>query len=257
MADIDEFDDDIPNIDDLDAELATVDTDEPDLDDDQDDAEDDKAAPKPDDKPADDTAQLRAEIEALKREKHEERKAEQQRQAQWQIAQLETKEAELKTQRKAALEADDLDEESRLSDEILEIKLQRKLTAAPAAETPSVAPAAQAWADANPRFHTDAQFKQHTLAEYQKLQDEGYDYTHPRFYQELDKRLNRTPRMTGDIRHGGPVSRSARTNDTSAEASRQDRGWMEKFGINPNDKRAVKHWKSSKGLVAQMTRGGR
>lgn len=244
MADLDEFDDELPSIEDLDDDLVAP---EPD--------EDDEAEAKADDTP-NETAQLRAEIEALKRDKDAEKADEQQRQAQWTAAQIEAKEADLKARRKAALEADDLDEESRLNDEILEVKLQRKLTAAPAKAEPSVAPAAQSWADANPRFHTDEAFKQHALTEYKKLQADGFDYTHPRFYQELDKRLNRTPRMTGDIRNGGPVSRGSRT-DTGTEASKQDRGWMQKFGINFNDPNAKKHWKASKSMVAQMSRGGR
>lgn len=247
---MDDFNDD--DLKELDEELSALEPDEdlPDFDND-DEAEKEPEVEQP---KIDETAQLRAEIDALKRSQEAEKRAEAEAAERARQEQLKAREEELKARRKEALESDDLDQFDKIDEELSEVRLQRRMTVQvkrPASTAPA---AAQEWAEKNPRFFSDSAFHDLALAENAKLLAEGLNPEHPRFYQELDKRLNRTPRMNGDNKQGAPVQRTARHSSGDREAGRQDRGWMEKFGIDSGDKKAQAEWTKSKRIVQQMTR---
>lgn len=256
---------------DLDEELASLDLDEPlpDIDElgakDGDDAPEQASEPETDEpEPSaakiDDTAQLRAEVEALKREQEAARYAEAQAAEQARQAQLEARESELKAKRREALEADDMDAYEKIDDELADVRYQRRAQhqpVAPESSAPQAPQAAVEWVNRNPRFNTDAAFKAAAMEINNQLINEGFNPDHPRFYQEIDKRLNRTPRMNGDNKQGAPVNRASTARTDTRSADRQDRSWMEKLGIPATDKRAQTLWAQSKRQVQQMARGGR
>lgn len=205
----------------------------------------------------DETIALRAELEAIKREKEAERLAEQRAQAEWQAKQeadqLEAKERELTEKRKAALESDDLDAEAKFNDELIDVKLKRKAVAElrqqEATPTQSaedhLTPAARAWLQLNPEFYSDKDYKARVLAVNGELQKAGMKVDDPKFYRELDKRLNEASKPKQKHGQVAGVSRGSAMNAGNKPASQSkltsdDLRKMRKYGLdtsNPDHRR--------------------
>jgi hypothetical protein len=152
----------------------------------------------------------------------------------------------------------DLDQKLEIQQKLIDARyrLNEAETAAAAArrqaedEASAMAPAAQAWVSANPRFKSDQVFAAQAIAVSRQLESEGFNNTHPRFYAELDRRLRSTPRMGGNQQRssGGPVIRSGgqRGPAEGPTLTAFDRKMMSRFGLNPNDKRHAKQWLGNK-----------
>lgn len=122
--------------------------------------------------------------------------------------------------------------------------------------------AAQGWIDKNPRFRSDQRFADEAVAMSKRLEAEGLRNDHPRFYQELDRRLKRTPAMgkNGSRTSGAPVSRGDGRSDAQKAAPTEfDTRFMTKFGFDPNNKRHLQEWRKHKRQMNEehQARGGR
>jgi hypothetical protein len=122
------------------------------------------------------------------------------------------------------------------------------------------APAAQAWIDANPKYKTDAAFRERASRIAAELQTD-YRADGPLMYQELDRRLRaRTPMGNRAARSGGaPTSRQperAPGAADAAEATPFDQKWMRKTGLDPNNKRHLGEWKKHFKDLENETRYG-
>lgn len=113
---------------------------------------------------------------------------------------------------------------------------------------PSLNPAAQAWVDANPRFQSDQAFADQAVAAAKALEAEGYDKSSPKFYEQLDRRMRRSPRMQSQGHgSGAPVSRSGSgTAEPKGKASQFDEKFMRRFGLDPNNPRHLNAWRANK-----------
>lgn len=112
------------------------------------------------------------------------------------------------------------------------------------------APAVQGWIDANPRFKTDAAFRERASKIAAQLEQEGLNPSHPRMYQELDKRLRTKPAMgskSGNRSAPAPATRQPERGRSSGDLSPSafDSKWMPKIGLNPNNKAHLKEWKKN------------
>lgn len=169
---------------------------------------------------------------------------------------VQTKEQELEDIRKSLIEAEDTGEsaevkvaiQEKLATALLEVReakkgFQEAATYHQQVSTPR-APAAQAWIDANPRYRTDPAFKARAIKIAAQLEADGYSVTHPRLYQELDKRLRAKPVLGKPGKSGAaPVNRGSQQAAKTSGPTDFDKRWMSKIGLNPNDKRHLAEWK--------------
>lgn len=185
-----------------------------------------------------------------------------------QAALSEAREAWKKAERDYENDAIDLDKKAEIQQQLIDARyrLNEAETNRSAADravseqAQQIAPAAQAWIAANPRFNTDRAFQDQALELSQRLTADGYDASHPRFYQELDRRLRSTPRMNGNGRtSGGPVNRVGGPvrRGGSATLTDFDKKMMGRFGLNPRDQRHVKQWMGNKAALARREGRGR
>lgn len=185
---------------------------------------------------------------------------------QW-AAHVQAKEQELSDIRKKLIEAEDVGESSEtkvaiqesLATALLEVReakkgFQEAATYHQQVSTPR-APAAQAWIDANPKYKTDPAFKARATKLAAQLEAEGYAVSHPRLYQELDKRLRAKPVLGKPGKSGAaPVNRGSQQSAKSTGPSDFDKRWMKNLGLNPSDKRHLAEWKHHYGEMAGESR---
>lgn len=114
--------------------------------------------------------------------------------------------------------------------------------------------AAQAWMKANPRFESDAAFRDEANRVFNELTNEARDPRKPEFFAELDRRLRSKKPMTNRAKSSGaPVSRERATpradNPSSKGPSEKEAKWMRDFGLDPNNAKHVKRWQNEKRVM--------
>ena len=116
------------------------------------------------------------------------------------------------------------------------------------ANQPRLAPAQQAWLDANPKYSTDPRFQKQAQAAMRELADSGMDPTHQNFYRKVDEKLRAPTRMGRDSSRtpGAPAVRTDKNRDDSARMSEAEAKFITKLGYDPRDKRVAEQWKASK-----------
>lgn len=199
-----------------------------------------------------DEGALREELEALKREHAQARIAADQQRAKAQLDEREqaltSQEQALTAQRRKALEEDDLEAFDRVDAELTEVRFTRQALAQQRTQPPArdpaddVVPAAKAWVEKNPRFNTDQAFRQKVLEVNKTLQDEGYNLAHPRFYQELDRRLNPPKQRSGDVAGVARGSASSGRPTSQTRLTEADLKSMARYNMNPNSPEHRRAW---------------
>ena len=186
---------------------------------------------------------------------------------QWQ-AYLGAKEQELAAIKAKLIEADDLDKsaeervtlQTQLADTMLEIRQAKEKTQAAIdyhrqVSAPKPEPM-RAWIAKNSKYKTDPAFK----ARVDRIADalhgqEGLSPSHPRFYQELDKRLMAKKSMGKPGKQGAaPVRRTSQAAPAKDQPSDFDRRWMPKIGLNPAKKEHLAEWRHHAAELAREAR---
>ena len=114
---------------------------------------------------------------------------------------------------------------------------------------PRLAPAAQAWLDANSsRYGRDEKFTREAQKHMSALRSEGMDDTHQNFYRKLDERMrkpqkmgnpnNRQPSAAGVTRTGGPKP----TAEGQTKIPPGEQKFMRDIGFDPSNKRVAQEW---------------
>lgn len=116
------------------------------------------------------------------------------------------------------------------------------------ANQPRLAPAQQAWLDANPKYSTDPRFQKQAQQAMRELADSGMDPTHQNFYRKVDEKLRAPTRMGRDSRRtpGAPAIRTDKSRDDSSRMSEAEAKFVTKLGYDPRDKRVAEQWAKSK-----------
>ena len=175
---------------------------------------------------------------------------------QWQ-AYLGAKEQELAAIKAKLIEADDLDKsaeervtlQTQLADTMLEIRDAKAKTQAAIdyhrqVSAPKPEPM-RAWIAKNSKYKTDPSFK----ARVDRIADalhgqEGLSPSHPRFYQELDRRLMAKKSMGKPGKQGAaPVRRTSQAAQAKDQPTDFDKRWMPKIGLNPAKKEHLAEWR--------------
>lgn len=91
--------------------------------------------------------------------------------------------------------------------------------------------AADAWIAKNPRFRSDQKFAEEALAVARRLEADGMNPGHPKFYEALDRQLKRTP----------PMNRNGRTSGAPVTAGAQSRG-NDQPRLTETDKQQLRDW---------------
>lgn len=219
----------------------------------------------------DDDDEVEPEPEPAKPQIADDREAEQARAAevvnQWR-AYASEKEGILNEIRRQLIEADDLDKpaeervaiQSALAEAMIDAREAKKGLDQAAAYQQQVnqprAKAAEEWIARNPKFKTDPAFKARVEKIARKLrEEEGMSESHPRMYQELDKRLRAKPVLGKRGKQGAaPVQRSSQSAASKDAPSDFDKKWMARIGLNPSDKKHLSEWKHHYSEMAQESR---
>jgi hypothetical protein len=116
------------------------------------------------------------------------------------------------------------------------------------ANAPKLAPAQQAWLDANPKYSTDPRFQKQAQQVMRELADSGMDVTHQNFYRKVDEKLRTPTRMGKDSRRtpGAPAVRTEKKSDDNSRMSESEAKFVSKLGYDPRDKRVAEQWQRSK-----------
>ena len=116
------------------------------------------------------------------------------------------------------------------------------------ANAPKLAPAQQAWLDANPKYTTDPRFQKQAQQVMRELADAGMDTTHQNFYRKVDEKLRAPTRMGRDSRRtpGAPAVRTEKKGDDPGRMSESEAKFVSKLGYDPRDKRVAEQWQRSK-----------
>ena len=101
------------------------------------------------------------------------------------------------------------------------------------------------WINGNKRYQTDPAYRARADKLAAQLENqEGLNPSHPRFYQELDKRLMTKKPLGRPGKNGAaPVRRSSQSAQSKDSASDFDRRFMVRVGLNPADKKHLAEWK--------------
>ncbi|MFZ2100356.1 MAG: hypothetical protein WAU86_07315 [Oricola sp.] len=116
------------------------------------------------------------------------------------------------------------------------------------ASAPKLAPAQQAWLDANPKYTTDPRFQKQAQQVMRELAESGMDVTHQNFYRKVDEKLRAPTRMGKDSRRtpGAPAVRTEKKSDDTGRMSESEAKFVSKLGYDPRDKRVAEQWQRSK-----------
>lgn len=116
------------------------------------------------------------------------------------------------------------------------------------ANAPQLAPAQQAWLEANPSYQSDPRFQAQAKAAMRELVAQGYDPTHQAFYRRLDNKLRESPRMGQGSKRApsAPAIRTSKTQPSGDRLSKQEAGFLRKIGLNPSSKSVVSEWQAAK-----------
>lgn len=116
------------------------------------------------------------------------------------------------------------------------------------ANAPQLAPAQQAWLDANPGYQSDQRFQAQAKAAMRELVNQGYDPTHQAFYRRLDNKLRESPRMGQGSRRApnAPAIRTSKTSGSGDRLSQSEAGFLRKIGLNPAAKNVQAEWRTAK-----------
>ena len=202
---------------------------------------------------------LKAEVEALKRQQAEAQQAQLRAQeaaleAKRQ-AELDVREKDLLKQRREALENDDLESFDKLDEELVDIRLEKKLARVQdkrQAEDPEsdLAPAAKDWINRNTWFRNGGAQADKVKKLAAELQSQ-YDVNDPALYEEIDRQLASKPKavasaeppkqkagaVAGVNRGGGQPKKNG-----SKKLTRSDLQSMSKYGLDPNNQDHRRGW---------------
>ena len=114
------------------------------------------------------------------------------------------------------------------------------------------------WIAANQKLIADPRTHAQAKKMYFQLKEAGYDPSHPRFYQELDKRMKQTPRMGGQsARRSTGVAPAVHTDNrgnAGPDMSKKEKWFITRLGLDPRKDEVKAQWRDSKRNTARVAK---